>query len=358
MACFYPLAATQLLGGKILIHKRTPGVHQHKTPAHLGRDMKLPCGRCTGCKLDRSKEWSIRLMHEAQLHEKTSFLTLTYNTKSLYSGSARSATSPPAVPDQETPLLTQHELERRRTQDQELLVASSSSPNGLTKRHLQLFMKRLREDVGRRGSGEQRIKFYACGEYGEKLGRPHYHIALFGEDFSDDRYKWRTSGTNTIWRSSRLEKLWPMGHSEIGELTIESAAYVAAYVTKKINGPMADEHYKRVNPMTGETYWLTPEFSLMSRGGRTGKGIAHAWFEEFQTDVYPHDHVIHKNKKKRPPRYYDKLLNDKDPAQMAVVKLQREIRAMEGNEDNTPARLADKEAVLAAKQKLKIRNLK
>lgn len=228
--------------------------------------------------------------------------------------------------------------------------------DSLSKRDVQLFMKRLRADVAERNPST-RIRFYAVGEYGDRFGRPHYHIALFGEDFSDERKYWRTSGGYPCYRSSRLEKLWPHGNSEIGELTIESAAYVASYVMKKVNGKMASEHYKRENPETGTIYWITPEFALMSRGGRRGRGIASEWFSKYAEDVYPFDYVVHDGRKLKPPRYFDKLLDAYDPVAMAVIRMQREHRAKELAADNTPARLADKEAVTKAKLATKKRQL-
>jgi len=121
------------------------------------------------------------------------------------------------------------------------------------RRDVQLFIKKLRYELTTRNP-HAKVRYYAVGEYGERFKRPHYHIALFGEDFSDDRKYWRTSGAHPCYRSSRLERLWTdskgrsLGNSEIGELTIDSAAYIAAYVLKKVNGKMADEHYRETYP--------------------------------------------------------------------------------------------------------------
>lgn len=214
-------------------------------------------------------------------------------------------------------------------------------------------MKRLRKQGQQRGL---QVKFYACGEYGEKLGRPHYHIALFGQDFREDRYPWRMNKGKRLDRSHELEKLWKYGNVEIGNLEADSAMYIASYVTKKITGKMADWHYRKTDE-NGEEYWIEPEFSLMSRGGRTGRGIAHAWFEKFHNDVYPHDECIVNGHAKKPPKYYDKLFDQMNPIEMAYIKLCREGRAKLLEGDNTPARLSDKEAVLKAKLDLKKRNL-
>lgn len=291
----------------------------------------VPCGRCVGCRLERSKQWAIRIMHEAQMHKANSFITLTYENTDA---------------------------------DTHALIARA--PTSLIKQDVQRFMKRLRKNnekhyrVDSVGSeqppsplGDGRIKFYAIGEYGPATARPHYHAAIFGEDFHDDRYPWKKSKAgNQLWRSPRLEKIWTQGNCDIGELTLESAAYMARYIMAKINGDMAIEHYKRTDPTTGTDFWIQPEFNLMSRGGRNGKGIGASWFEKFQTDVYPHDYVVHKDKKMKPPRYYDALMAKIDQHLVDQIKLERERKGALQAGDNTPERLAVKETVALARLNL------
>lgn len=284
-------------------------------------------------------------MHEAQLHEKTSFITLTYRDSCLpISGgaSSQSLTAPPPVRLGLPLRLDRHAYAEARTH--EILREESAT---LSKADLQGLTKRLNEDVRRRsGKG---IKYYACGEYGDRTHRPHYHIAVFGEDFSDDRQPWKHSESgNQLWRSSRLARLWPHGDADIGELTFESAAYIARYIMKKITGTKAIEHYKRWDK-EGNEYWLQPEFNVMSRGGRTGRGIAAEWFDQYKNDVYPHDQVISRGHPARPPRYYDKLLEKIDPYLLADIKQRREAGAMIALADNTPARLEARETVALAK---------
>lgn len=285
-------------------------------------------------------------MHEAQLHKSNSFLTLTYSDEALASRRTRWEPTVPytppsgeesAHPDVDAP-------------NNSSLQAASSYQESLRPRDVQLFIKRLRFSQSELGLAK--VRHFSVGEYGDKTGRPHYHIALFGEDFSGDRKQWRTSSGYPIYRSPRLEKLWPHGNSEIGELTTDSAAYIARYVMKKINGKKAHEHYRRETP-DGEIYYLVPEFALMSRR----PGIGRDWLTKHNSDVYPHDHVIVNGHKFKPPRYYDKLLATWDPTTMELIKFQREIRAQESDADNTPARLADKETVTQAKMAFKKRNL-
>lgn len=146
--------------------------------------------------MDRARDWGTRIAHEATLHEASSFLTLTYRDESL-------------------PL-----------------------DGGLEVRAVQLFLKRLRKKLE-----PARVRFYACGEYGDSNARPHYHILLFGYDFPD-KTVWRKSSSGfLLYRSKILEELWPFGHSEIGSVTPATGAYVARYCLKKVTGPPADDHY-------------------------------------------------------------------------------------------------------------------
>lgn len=283
-------------------------------------------------------------MHEAQLHKKTSFITLTYRDSCLplSAGATSQSLSAPATPPALPLQLDSRAYAEARTHEIQRENAAT-----LSKKDLQGLTKRLNEDVRRRsGKG---VKYYACGEYGDRTHRPHYHIAVFGEDFSDDRLHWKNSESgNPLWRSSRLARLWPHGDADIGELTFESAAYIARYIMKKVTGTKAIDHYKRWDK-DGNEYWITPEFNVMSRGGRTGRGIAAEWFDQFRHDVYPHDHVISRGHPAKPPRYYDKLLEQIDPYLLADIKQRREAGAAIHLADNTPARLEARETVALAK---------
>lgn len=208
-------------------------------------------------------------------------------------------------------------------------------------------MKRLRKHFG---SG---VRFYMCGEYGDELDRPHYHACLFGVDFSSDRKLWRNRQGFKLYRSPTLEILWPFGHSTIGDLTFETAAYTARYVMKKVTGDQSDEHYRRVDPETGEVLQLVPEFNKMS----LRPGIGAAFLEKYQGDIYPHDYVVVNGVKTKPPRYYDKKFSGVDPDAFDNLKGDRELAAYGLRSDSTPERLAVKEAVVTARLgQLKRRN--
>lgn len=239
-------------------------------------------------------------MHEAQMHEDNCFLTLTY--------------------------------------DNEHLPADGS----VDVRHFQLFMKRLRKRVGK-------VRYYHCGEYGEKNWRPHYHALLFGYDFGDKR-PFRVINGNTIYTSDLLRSLWPFGFSSIGAVTFESAAYVARYVMKKVNGDAANAHYERVDEETGEVFRVRPEYTTMSRYPPIGAG----WYQRYSSDVYPGDFVVVNGVKCKPPRAYDNFLDEKA---LARVKRGRISAAQRHKEDQTPARRKVREVVLESKLRLLPRKL-
>lgn len=345
MPCYHPLDAKLSPSGKPIFKNNT-------NFGRFTRLVKLPCGRCIGCKLDRSKTWAIRLMHEAQLHEANSFITLTIDKDRASAAAAADAARPRApVREPQDPYATTDEYAHA-------LDRAHAREISLSKTDLRVHLKRLREDTRYRSSTT--IKYYAVGEYGETTKRPHYHIALFGEAFFDDRYLWRTTeGGDDIYRSSRLERLWPYGNCEIGNLTFKSAAYIARYITKKLNPGRTDEsqrrfdeHYMRTAE-DGSNYWIEPEFALISRRPGLGK----TWFEKYHTDVYPHDYVVMNGQKLKPPRFYDQLLEAFKPIELELIKKEREEKAKTAAADNTPARLRVKEQVAIAKLALNKRKL-
>jgi len=267
--------------------------------------------------MQRSAEWAMRCVHEASLHQENCFITLTYNAENI-------------PPD-----------------------------GGLRKKHFQNFMKRLRKHLGKK-----KIKFYMCGEYGDKNNRPHYHALIFGHDFIDRILYGQTQSGHDLYMSPTLEKLWTHGFVQVGEVTFDSAAYVARYIMKKINGRAKDQideetglkPYERINDFTGEIHAVLPEYNTMSRGGRNGNGIASDWIARFSNDCYPKDFVTINGVKRKLPRYYDERHKKVDPDQIDSVKAYRALKGYE-SEDNTPARLQARNKVKQAQLKPKIRSL-
>lgn len=230
-----------------------------------------------------------------------------------------------------------------------LTYARDSLPaNGsLEHRDFQLFMKRLRK-----WSGGQ-VRFYMCGEYGPLNLRPHYHACLFNVDFRSDRVPAGKSQSGSVYyESSTLTRLWGHGRASVQDLTKETASYCARYIMKKILGPDKDKAYETIDS-DGVITTRRPEYAAMS----LKPGIGASWFDRFSRDVYPHDFVIQGGVKRRPPKYYDKLLKRSKALQLEAVQFARELRARADFEDCTPERLAVREKVHQARVANLHRNL-
>lgn len=289
MACFRPLDAWRSLQTNVS-GKR--GLVFDKTKGFADLPVTIACGQCIGCRLDRSRMWAVRCVHEASLHKDNCFITLTYNNENL------------------------------------------PSDGSLHVEHFQKFMKRFRKKYG---SG---IRFFHCGEYGELHRRPHYHACIFGFDFADKELFSMRNGT-PLYTSASLDKLWPFGFCSIGTVTFESAAYVARYIMKKVTGDVAEMHYMNIDYDTGECQKIKPEYTTMSRRPGIGKG----WFEKYHSDVYPDDFVVINGKKISPPKFYDSQFEILDPDRFEKIKRRRARDALKRAADNTPERLAVKEKV-------------
>lgn len=253
--------------------------------------VQVACGQCIGCRIDRTQDWATRIVHEASLHELNCFITLTYDDDHL----------PPG-----------------RT---------------LVKKDFQDFMKRLRKQH------DGKVRYFAVGEYGDLDERPHYHACIFGLDFADKRPHTKNGQGDQLYKSELLQKLWGKGFCLVGSLSPQSAAYVAKYCVKKVNGDLADSHYRG----------RQPEFGLMS----LKPGIGAGWFEKWSGDVYPSDFLVIQGKKRAPPRYYDSLLEDLDERLLEVIKSHRVEKVKKYRSDQTPARLKARMECLQARVNLK-----
>lgn len=202
-------------------------------------------------------------------------------------------------------------------------------------------MKSLRKKYG---SG---IRFFACGEYGEggtRKWNPHYHLIIFNHDFEDKELWKRNKRNEPVYISPSLARLWPMGFSSIGAVTFESAAYVARYIMKKVTGEQAENHYEWIDPDTGEICPLEPEFTTMSRR----PGIGHDWYQKWKDDVFPSDFIIVDGRKMRPPKYYDRLLEEANERERRTIRGLRVRKSKDFADDNTPERRRVREKVKTA----------
>lgn len=273
MTCYSPIEGfwskdLNEQGNRYIVFNHRDGYHD--------APIRLPCGRCIGCRLEYSRWWALRCVNEASLYQQNSFITLTYNDKNIPPGGT------------------------------------------LVKRDLQLFFKRLRKEVGKSDNGK--IRYFACGEYGDNTHRPHYHAILFNYSPTDktilrtSRFKRKfgenVTGDNVLYTSQIVHDLWQQkGYISIGSVGFESAGYVARYTVKKIVGDMAKKIYGA----------REPPFALMSRR----PGIGHDWIKKYESDIYAKDYLHLNGKKIRPCRYYDNILKESNPKRWKEIKEKR-----------------------------------
>ncbi|UOK21016.1 replication initiator protein [Chifec microvirus UA13_19] len=250
------------------------------------RPVSVPCGRCTGCLLERARTWAARCQHESQLHESNLFVTLTYDDSHLPPGGS------------------------------------------LDPRHMVLFLKRLRKAHGS-------FRFFQCGEYGEDLSRPHHHALLFGVRFDDAR---QLHGGSDLRESAELERLWGHGLCTIGDVTFESAGYVARYSMKKLAAAARPELY--------------PPYLTMSRR----PGIGSGFIERHARKVVLQDFIVSNGHKSGVPRFYRDRLSKTHPVESTEAGYRRKGLASV-NPDSTGCRLIIREVVKQSSIQLLKRDL-
>ena len=215
-------------------HIKNPDRFKYKKPNELVGDewLDVPCGHCLACRIARTREWTVRLLHESEFWQDTSFVTLTYDDEHL------------------------------------------PSNGSLVPRDLTLFFKKLRKDLG-----DRKIKYYACGEYGDTYGRPHYHAIIFGLSPKDKKL---------------IDDNWHKGFVKIGCVTYDSCRYVAGYVQKKLYGKASKEY---------EDKGIVAPFSRMS------KGLGERYVDKYWNKLYDMNTVTVRGVPMGLPRYYQKKLD-------------------------------------------------
>lgn len=299
MPCFHPIPARREYG----ITKAIPGLGPQDIKANVklypGREsanLSIPCGRCIGCKTRRAQEWAVRAVHETRYHHRSIFATLTYDEKHL------------------------------------------PKDRQLQPRDLQLFLKKLRKAAatGRPHIVGDRLRYLACGEYGDQTLRPHYHAILFGLSFDDERV-----ATAKLMQSPTLSSLWGKGTVNYGEVTAASAAYVAGYTTKSMGRVHCDPN----------GVVMQPPFLRVS----TRPGIGATYADSFAHDLRSGSLVV--DGEPRPiPRYYAKRLEMADPF---LAEEAQENAAQRGRErlardplGSTEDRLVAGEIIMQRRQEL------
>jgi len=286
------------------------------------------------------------------MHEEACFLTLTYDDKHLPHGGTL------AHEDVQKFLkrLRRHYVRNlpksklRRTEAEGLLIHSDKpavhkySPNPAAAGQKQ---QPFRFPKRRKTLPIQYLRYYMCGEYGDKTQRAHYHMCLYGWDPSDKRF-YTTSGSkihSRIYTSKTLDKIWGNGQVWTGEVTFESAAYVARYIMKKVNGEKAKKHYERVDPETGEIINRKPEYTHMS----LKPGIGAAWLQKYKSDVYPEGTVLARGHRGKSPKYYDQKYKKTNPMEYEDLLFERHKEQQKRPGENSKERLAVRETVAKAK---------
>ncbi|WGL31135.1 replication initiator protein [Dipodfec virus UOA04_Rod_736] len=160
---------------------------------------EFDCGACPECLRKRSNVWALRSVYEARSHNHSCMITLTYD-KFKYENNPSAG---------------------------ELPVDPTIVCN---KRHIQLFIKRLRKWWSKEHSTP--IKYLCCAEYGNRTHRAHYHLILFGVDFEDKFYYKKSKRGNPIYMSATLKKLWGYGICTIDSIRVRAS--VAKYCTKYV----------------------------------------------------------------------------------------------------------------------------
>ncbi len=270
---------------------------------------EISCNQCIGCKIQRSKDWGLRCAHEITLHEQNSYITLTY--------------APEHLPE-----------------------------NGhLKMTDLQNFWKKYRKHLQRKNL--PKLRYYACGEYGDEYERPHYHAIIFGHEFEDREHKFTFKG-NPAYTSKTLDKLWGKGQCIIMAANISTATYVAKYITKKQTGEKAREHYTHVDTSTGELTVRPSEFTAMS----LKPGIGGKWLEKFYTTELYKGFLTHEGTKYRIPKYYMDQLKIHDPSLHETISYLKANHAQDLNlEDADYHRLLKREQHCQLVMQQQLRNL-
>lgn len=268
MACYHTLTAWK---SRELTSKRRFGVTFRATEGWKDKPVDLPCGKCIGCRLRRAQDWGNRVMHELKHSGLSSFITLTYDDEHLPPGGTL------------------------RVDD------------------LQRFWKRLRKKHGR-------IRYFACGEYGERTNRPHYHAIAFGY-WPEHRVSLPRQGL-PLYRSRDLEELWPYGHSSFGEVTRENAVYIAKYTLGKY------DDQGQLKDFGGRT---VPYLTMSLR-----PGIGHNYAREHARALARFDGIrLRGGHLAALPRYYETVMDRYDPSLARGLKTRR-VEKARAHLDDTP----------------------
>lgn len=268
MSCYTPIPVTYQEG-------RIAFLPQH---LKIDADLRLPCGRCIGCKLDRCSTWALRCHHESKLYKSNYFLTLTF----------------------------------------------AVSPISTEVRFFSNFMKRLRKYCKKHNMPSPR--YFHATEYGSKKLRPHHHAIMFNLELPDLKlFRWKKNG-NHLYTSEIISKLWGHGFHTIGAVTHDSIAYTAAYTIAKD---------LTVETRTIDGQILMPEQMTCSRNPAIGLAYLKQNLNLVKATIDNGFMYNSKSKKQLIPRAYQKWLAEYFPESLEYIKEQQEFRAYERSLEKT-----------------------
>lgn len=300
MPCFEPWYGYLGPNGQVVNLRRPTDFNPEPGP------VCVPCGNCLGCRKRQKRDWSIRLQHECM--------------------------EPHEFKDEDGNVID-------RCADQACFITLTYDPEHLPQDGLlvlddwQRFAKRLRKALGRK-----RLRFYECGEYGGKRLRPHFHAALYGHDFAKELVPFPQPGQHQVFTADTLSRAWGLGMAVVAPLTPETCNYIAGYVTKKV-GSQADTLESRAyvwDEIGRVEAARPPEFSTQSLG------IGRTFLEKHYRSIYANDSVELNGFQFPVPRYYDKLMEQIDPAWLAEVKAERLVRFERNKHNHSLERLTNR----------------
>lgn len=295
--------------------------------------LALPCGKCIGCRLEKTRQWAVRGMAELittkEKGYESCFLTLTYSDKYY----PKNGCLKEAQPD------------------------------------IQKFIKRLRArhpeiaHYDEDGKLVSDIRFFYSGEYTPTSQRPHWHIIVYGYDFPDKEPIELSDSGKILYHSKELEfynagkpPLWNLGIHRIGDVEYDSIRYVAKYITKKLDGVQAHEinegdflrYYERFIPDTSEIVTVSPEYCETPRR----PGLGHDFLVKYWDEIYPSESIVfNKENPQRTTKYFDKLLEDINPDLLEKVINDRRNYVLNTQEEHSKERMDTKEGITKRKHK-------
>ena len=167
-----------------------------------GNPVPIPCGSCYCCRLDIQRAACDRMFCAWHSHEVAAFVTFTYD-------------------------------------DEHLPIKEGFINPTLSKEDLHKYIDNIRHKLSK-----VKFEYYACGEYGDSFGRPHYHVIFFGLDYQ--------------YHKAFFEQTWKKGSVKVLPVTSKAFNYVTKYMTKGSGKDFNDKKYF--------DYGQIPPFRKMSRG--------------------------------------------------------------------------------------------